>query len=89
MWDASFPSGKANEVDCTRYQKVLEMRFGLADVARPAQPERTSALRNGSLNACSSLIARFPLGSRLLHTDALQDLVIGLHPQRHMARSLC
>ena len=56
------PSADAEQIECDRAQNVLEMGFGLTNVATAAQATDAERLRKRPLNTCSRRI-----GCRELH----------------------
>jgi len=72
-------------IDRRSYREVLQARFLETPVSTLPQPKGTDTLRERPFNACPFVILRFPCLCALLLPDGLEDLMLALWAQRHMA----
>ena len=72
-------------IDRRSYREVLQACFRQASVTTLSQPKRADALGERSFNPRSFVILGFPLCRALLLPDGLEDLMLALWAQRHMA----
>src|SRR5215813_10863658 len=83
------PGDKACQVDGNSDQKMLQMGFGLPDIARAPQPKGPRPLRNGTFDSRSFLIALFELRGMLSLASPLQEFIqrAGFETQRSRSYS--
>jgi len=72
------PVNEARQVDSPGRPDMLQMCFGLSNVARPSQGKGARALRECAFNAGPRRVKLFELGRHLSLSGLLQSLVLGL-----------
>jgi hypothetical protein len=85
MWATIEPRRQTINIDCRSYREVLQARFRQAPVATLTQPKGADALGERPFNPRPFVILRFPLLRTLLLPDGLEDLMLTLWAQSHMA----
>ena len=81
------PRRQPINIDRCSYREVLQACFRQAPVATLTQPKSADALGERSFNPRSFVILGFPLFRALLLPEVLEDLMLALWAQRHMAWS--
>ena len=84
--DVCQPGVETGQVDRRGRQHMLQAGFGQANIPGPSKPQRSYALREGSLDASPLVILFFPLWRGLPLACRLQRFIFRLEAEGQLAR---